>query len=160
MQTLEFEREREAYIDAAKQLLAPPPTTTEAPAAATGETADVGSERTQDGASGGRGEAWRDGRGDGRRQREPQRHQDQGRQGRHGLPRSRPLPGERVAQSKSASLREAREERRLASEEIRTLQHRKADAKVRLQAERLRYVCTRYLFGFVCTHTYACHHGV
>ncbi len=37
-------------------------------------------------------------------------------------------------------MREAREERRLASEEIRTLQHRKADAKVRLQAERLRYV--------------------
>ena len=36
------------------------------------------------------------------------------------------------------SLRQAREERRAASEEIRVLQQRKADAAVRLQGEKLR----------------------
>lgn len=152
MQTLEFEREREAYIDAAKQLLAPPPPprpATEAPAAATGENAGVGGERTRGGTAGGGGETWRDDGSDGGHQhhQSQQRKHQQRRQERSGLRRSRPGGG--VAQSRAAPLREAREERRLASEEIRTLQHRKADARVRLQAERLGRVCTSM---FVCLY--------
>eukprot|EP00752_Nemacystus_decipiens_P002768 g2586.t1 len=131
--TLEFEREREAYIHAAKQLLAPPPPPeAEALAAATGASnTRVGNERIRDGGAEGTGETWGDHGDDGRRHH----HCQQRRQDRQGPRRSRPLGG--VARSRAASLREAREERRLASEEIRTLQHRKADAKVRLQAERL-----------------------
>ena len=154
-QTLEFEREREAYIDGAKQLLAPPPPppppprpSTEAVAAATGGNVESG-DRALGRAARATGENWGDDRDDGHRQ---QRRQD-----RHGLRRSRPGGGGGgggVGRSRAASLREAREEGRLASEEIRTLQHRKADARVRLQAERLRYVLRTHVCTFrACAST-------
>ncbi|CAN0135362.1 unnamed protein product, partial [Scytosiphon promiscuus] len=92
--TLEFERERQGYIDAAKRLLAPAP-----PSAATADPSAAGATPSED----------NDRRWTAAAPRES--GQEGGGAGWHG--------------------------RRLASEEIRTLQHRKADANVRLQAERL-----------------------
>ncbi|CAN0075860.1 unnamed protein product, partial [Ectocarpus fasciculatus] len=108
--TLEFEREREAYIDAAKRLLTSATEITEEESKGSEAEEGRGGARrldgtTPDGNALDHRRPWRRGRG-------------------------APPP-------KAPSVREAREEQRLASEEIRTLQNRKADAKVRLQAERL-----------------------
>ncbi|CAN0118819.1 unnamed protein product, partial [Ectocarpus sp. 12 AP-2014] len=128
-QTLQFEREREAYIDAAKKLLAPPPPPAAEPPAAAGTGRSAEEESNKSSSAGGDAE---EGRGVRRLDDTPGGNAD----GRRRLQLRRPRSG-RGAAPKASSVREAREEQRLASEEIRTLQNRKSDAKVRLQAERL-----------------------
>ncbi|CAM9982234.1 unnamed protein product [Ectocarpus sp. 6 AP-2014] len=127
--TLEFEREREAYIDAAKQLLTPPPPPAAEPPTAAGTGGSAEEESNKSSSGGGEVE---EGRGVRRLDNTPGGNAD----GRRRLQLRRHRSG-RGAAPKASSVREAREEQRLASEEIRTLQNRKSDAKVRLQAERL-----------------------
>ncbi|CAM9547688.1 unnamed protein product, partial [Hapterophycus canaliculatus] len=121
--TLEFERERQGYVDVAKRLLTrtPPPAATAGPTGAAGERLDEEDKRdgTAAAATAGAAAAAAGGEGDPRRRR---------------LHLRRPRPG---GVSKASDVREAREKQALASEEIRTLQYKKADANVRLQAERL-----------------------
>ncbi|CAM9147188.1 unnamed protein product [Ectocarpus sp. 8 AP-2014] len=126
---LEFEREREAYIDAAKQLLTPPPPSAAEPPAAAGTGGSTEDESNKSSTGGGEVE---EGRGVRRLDNTPGGNAD----GRRRLQLRRPRSG-RGSAPKASSVREAREEQRLASEEIQTLQNRKSDAKVRLQAERL-----------------------
>eukprot|EP00904_Undaria_pinnatifida_P002539 jgi/Undpi1/12286/HiC_scaffold_5.g01962.m1 len=108
----EFEREREAYIEGAKQLVLRSPTSAAAAAAATPKKSSSSAAAEAEATAAAVVMAGAGG--------------SVGRQHKH-LGKVRAAP----------SLRRAREERRAASEEIRVLQQRKADAAVRLQGERL-----------------------